>query len=137
MVTRHDHLNAACSGSLSLDLVVAMGILVLGLLPLSFLFAKEQQLARTYYHRAAAMAIVDGEMEILAAGGWRAFDEGTHVYATRAETATNLPPGDFVLTREGDRLRLEWIPEGKPAGRIARETTIGEQASVPARQITP
>ena len=118
-------LGAAFAGFLSIELAVAMAILAATLIPMSYAFLHERQLSRACYYRAVAMEIVDGEIELLRAGEWRAFAEGSNSYSTRAESARNLPPGRFVLTREGKRLRLEWLPEKrKKGGRVSREVTL-------------
>ncbi|HKS38144.1 MAG TPA: hypothetical protein VJW76_13185 [Verrucomicrobiae bacterium] len=112
-------------GLLTTELVVAMAILVLAMIPLSYAVLRERQLSRALYCRAIATEIVDGEMEVLRAGEWRVFREGSHPYSPRAESGTNLPPGRFTLTREARRLRLEWIPEKRgKGGRVAREVTL-------------
>ena len=118
-------LGAPFTGFLSIELAVAMAILAATLIPMSYAFLHERQLSRACYYRAVAMEIVDGEIELLRAGEWRAFAEGSNSYSTRAESARNLPPGRFVLTREGKRLRLEWLPEKrKKGGRVSREVTL-------------
>lgn len=112
-------------GALSTELVVAMAILGLALIPLSFGYLQEAQLCRIYYHEAVAMEIVDGEMEILAAGEWRTFNEGQHDYRVRAEAAQNLPAGRWLLNRTDKLVRLEWRPEKPGNGRpITREWRI-------------
>ena len=112
-------------GWLTTELVVAMGILTVTMLPLAFSFVSEMKLCRAYYYRAVAMEIVDGEMEILAAGEWRAFEPGTQTYAVRAESAKVLPPGRFVLIVENERVRLEWLPDKKDkGGRVVREARL-------------
>ncbi len=112
-------------GFLTTELVVAMAILIVAMFPLSYGFLRERQLARACYHRAVAMEIVDGEMEVLLAGDGRTFGEGSRSYPVRAESARNLPPGRFVLTREGKRLRLEWLPDKRGSGgRVSREATL-------------
>lgn len=109
-------------GTLMTEMVVAMSILVLTMIPLGFSFLREQQLCRAYYFQALAMEIVDGEMEILRAGEWRSFAEGSHPYPVRAASVKNLPPGRFVLTRQSDLIRLEWLPEkSHKGGQIMRE----------------
>ena len=81
-------------------------------------------MARRYYHRAVAMELVDGEFEILQAGEWRAFQPGIHDYAPRGHTATNLPPGRFLLTLQTNHLRLEWQPEKERGGPVIREANL-------------
>ena len=108
-----------------MDLVIGMAILVVAFLPLAFSFVRERQLLRAEYSRSVVMEIVDGEMEILAAGEWRDFPDGQQAYTVHAQAAGSLPPGKFQLTRSGKHLRLEWKSD-KPRGIgiVARETTV-------------
>ncbi len=104
------------------DLLVAMAIIAVAMIPLSAGFMTEQKVLRAHYWHAVAMEIVDGEMEILVAGEWRALPEGTQAYPVKAGAAKNLPPGRFTLTRTGKSLRLEWTPDkGGSGGIVARE----------------
>ncbi len=113
------------SGALMTDLMVGLAIFALALLPLGISFAKEMQLVRASYWRAVAMEVVDGEMEILAAGEWQAFADGQSAYAFHSPAATNLPPGRLQLTKSGKQLRLEWTSEErKGVGTVAREVTL-------------
>ena len=113
------------TGALLVELVAAMGILVLVTLPLGFSIGQEQRVLRAQYYRAVAMEIVDGEMEVLVAGDWQTARPGTHPYTVKAAAARNLPPGGFRLTVTGTKLRLEWRPEklGRAAP-VVRETTV-------------
>jgi len=107
------------------ELVAALAILTAVMIPLAFGFAQETRLFKSYYERAVAMEIVDGEMEILAAGEWRAFKPGAQTYPVLAESVKNLPPGRFTLTLQGKRIRLEWAPEKPGHGsKVVREATI-------------
>ena len=112
-------------GALITEVVIAMGMLTFAMLPLAFSFVREQKLTRAYFNRAIVMEIIDGEMEALMAGEWRAFTPGAQTYPVRAEAARSLPPGKFVLTLASDRVRLEWLPEktGK-GGKMVRETRV-------------
>ena len=113
------------SGALTTDAMVALAILLLALVPLVVSVVQERKLLRAYYTDAIAMEIVDGELERLRAGEWRAYPDGSQDYRVRAASAANLPPGRFVLRVGGDRLRLEWIPDGRGRGaRVARETSM-------------
>lgn len=110
---------------LMIELIVAMAILVIAFFPLAYSIDSDGRLFRVTYQRAVAMEIVDGEMEILAAGAWRAFPEGAQPYPIHAQAAQNLPLGRFQLTRTGNHLRLEWDPANKTgAGIIFREVTV-------------
>lgn len=112
-------------GLLLADMAVAMGILTMTIMPLAFAFTHEVKLIRAEYHRAVAIEIVDGEIEILAAGDWRNFPDGTQNYPVHAKAAANLPPGNFRLIKNGNHLRLEWKSD-RPAGigEVAREITM-------------
>jgi hypothetical protein len=110
-------------GSLTVELMLALTIVASTIVPLGFSFVQEQHMCRVYYWRAVAMEVVDGEMEVLVAGEWRAFTEGADPYTVHAESAKYLPPGRFTLTVRGPRLRLEWRPEEPRFGApVVRET---------------
>ena len=71
------------------------------------------------------MEIVDGEMEILAAGEWQNFPEGSQSYTVHARAAASLPPGHFQLTKTGRHLRLEWTADNRQGiGSVVREVTL-------------
>jgi hypothetical protein len=107
------------------DLFVGMAILALAIMPVAFAYVREARLLRAEYFRGAIMEIVDGEMEILAAGEWRNFPEGARPYAVHAHAAVSLPPGHFQLVRTGRHLRLEWAPDQRQGiGPIVREVTV-------------
>jgi hypothetical protein len=112
-------------GFLMADMIVAMAILTLAVLPLGYSFARERQALKTEYLRGVAMEIVDGEMEILAAGGWKNFPDGPQNYSVRASAAASLPPGHFQLTKTGNHLRLEWKSDKHQGiGPVVREATV-------------
>src|SRR5208337_1348179 len=73
------------------DLVVGMAILTLAIMPLAYSFARERQMLRAEYFRSVAVEIVDGEMEVLAAGDWQDFPDGQQVYTVHAKAAAHLP----------------------------------------------
>lgn len=103
-------------GLLMTELMIAMAILLVAIIPVGYSFVNEQKLARASYIRAVAMEIVDGELEVLAAGEWRHQPEGRQPFSARANSVLNLPKGGFVLTRKNDQLRLEWIPDVRDRG---------------------
>ena len=112
-------------GFMMVDLFVGMAILAVAILPLAFSYIRETRLLRAEYFRGVAMEIVDGEMEVLAAGEWRNFPEGAQPYTAQARAAANLPPGHFQLTRTGQHLRLEWASDQRQGiGPVIREMTI-------------
>jgi hypothetical protein len=87
-------------GALATEAVIALGILVVVMIPLSFAFRQEAQLCRAYYYKAAAMEIIDGEMEVLVAGEWRAFQSGRQNFTTRAASARRVLPDACGGARE-------------------------------------
>ena len=112
-------------GALITELMVAMAILAIALFPLAFSFAQEAKFLRSCYNRAVATEIVDGEVEVLLAGEWRAFKEGAQDYAPHALAVTNLTSGKFQLTITNRRVRLEWLPSEKDqGGKVVREVTV-------------
>jgi hypothetical protein len=126
MVTRTRHIcRASERAALMTEMVVAMALLIFALMPLAYSFAKEQRYLRSCYQRAVAMEFVDGEMEVLLAGEWRAFKGGVQSYHAHGLALTNLPPGKFELTITGPRLRLEWLPAVKDhGGKVVREAMV-------------
>jgi hypothetical protein len=108
-----------------IELVVAMAIIAFILLPTAYSISAERRLMRAMYQRAIAMEIVDGEMETLAAGGWRGLGKGVVDYPVKSNAATNLPPGRFILTLTPEKLRLEWQPSVKQhGGPVVREVRL-------------
>jgi hypothetical protein len=112
-------------GFLEVDLLVGLAILSLAIVPVGFSFAREQKVLKIEYARNVANEIVDGEMEILAAGDWKNFPDGVQNYSVRANAASRLPPGHFQLAKTGNHLRLEWTPDAKHGvSAVVREVTI-------------
>jgi hypothetical protein len=110
---------------LEVDLLVAVAILALAIVPLGFSFAHERSELRADYYRAVTNEIVDGEIEVLAAGRWQEFPDGSHIYTVHSGAAKNLPRGHFELTKNGKHLRLEWMPDVRQGvGTVVREVTV-------------
>ena len=113
------------TGMVTTELIVAMAIITIAMFPMAFSFVQEQRLLRASYHRAVAMELIDGEMEILLAGEWHSFAEGSQPYFLHADSATNLPPGKATLTISGKHMRLVWRPENKSSGgEVLREAEV-------------
>ena len=93
------------------ELIGAMLVLTLAIMPITVMLLKDQRACREYYYKAVAMGIVDGEMEVLRAGFWKKFKQGAQPYPTNAHSVTNLPAGELLLTLEGQKMRLEWKPK--------------------------
>jgi hypothetical protein len=64
-------------------------------------------------------------MEILAAGAARDLPDGARRYDVSAVAAGQLPPGHFQLTKTGNHLRLEWLPDKRRGlGAVVREANL-------------
>jgi hypothetical protein len=112
-------------GFLSADLAVGLCILALAVLPLGYSFVRERQVLRIEYQRCVADEVVDGEMEILAAGAAKNLPDGAQQYTVHAVAANQLPPGHFELTKSGNHLRLDWTPDARRGvSAVVRETTL-------------
>jgi hypothetical protein len=91
----------------------------------AYSFARERHALRIEYSRAVAGEIVDGEIEILAAGAAKDLPDGTRNYPIHSAAANQLPAGHFQLTKTGSHVRLEWLPDGRHGvGAVAREATL-------------
>ena len=107
------------------DLIIGMAILALAIMPLTYSFIHDRQLLRAEYFRAVAVEIVDGEMEVLAAGAGQDFPDGQQAYIVHANAAARLPSGHFELTKAGKHLRLEWQSDKRQGiGPVIREITV-------------
>jgi hypothetical protein len=112
-------------GFLEVDMLVGLAILSLAIVPVGFSFARERQVLKIEYVHSVANEIVDGEMEMLAAGDWKNYPDGVQNYSVHAGAAACLPPGHFQLTKTGNHLRLEWSSDWKHSGTpVIREVTI-------------
>ena len=111
--------------ALTTELLVAMAILVIALFPLAYSFGHEQKFLRACYNRSVAMEIVDGEMEVLLAGEWRMFKQGTQEYTPHSSAIANLPKRTLQLNIASKHLKLEWLPPGRDqGGHIVREADL-------------
>ena len=107
------------------DLMVALAILTIAMVPLGYSFARERQALHIEYYHSVINEIVDGEMEILAAGAAKDLPDGSQVFPVQSRAAVHLPPGHFQLTKTGSHLHLEWSADGKCGiSPVARETTL-------------
>lgn len=112
-------------GFMEVDLLVGLAILTIAVVPVGFAFARERQVLRMEYQRSVINEIVDGEMEILAAGAAKNIPDGTQVYSFSSRAAGDLPAGHYQLTKTGSRLRLEWLPDEKAGiSAVSREITL-------------
>lgn len=111
-------------GMLMAEFSAAIAIFALVVFTSAAPVAMEQALVRRETARAVAMEIVDGEMEILAAGAWRKYGAGTHEYVVSQVSAKTLPAGRFVLAVTDSKVSLEWHElkaNGREITRVSRE----------------
>ena len=106
-------------------MMVGLAILTIAVLPLAYSFVRERQMLRIEYSRCIINEIVDGEMEILAAGAARNLPDGAQNYTVHANAMNLLPPGHFELAKNGNHLRLAWMPDKRRGvSAVIRETTL-------------
>jgi hypothetical protein len=112
-------------GILQLDLIAALAILTIAIMPLGFSFMRERQVLRNEYHRSVITELVDGEMEILAAGAAKNLPDGSQNLAVQSQALTKVPAGQFQLTKSGNHLQLTWTPDAKcGVSAVVREATL-------------
>lgn len=113
------------NGFLQVDMVFALALFAIAIMPLGYSFARERQVLKIEYYHSAINELVDGEMEILVAGAAKNLPEGTQNYSVTARAAAKLPSGHFELTKNANHLRLAWLPDEKRGvGVIAREANF-------------
>jgi hypothetical protein len=96
-----------------LDLVCGLAILTIAILPVGFAFQREYRTLRIEYYRSVVDQLVDGELEILVAGAARNLPDGPQALTVSSRAAQSLPASHFQLTKTGNHLRVEWIPDSK------------------------
>jgi hypothetical protein len=112
-------------GFLEVDMLVGLAIFAIAMMPLGLLFAHERQALKIEYYRSVAIELVDGEMEILAAGAAQDIPDGSRIYPVRSRAAAALPQSHFQVTKNGNHLRLEWSADQKGGIRpVIREITL-------------
>jgi hypothetical protein len=111
-------------GILMAEFSAAIAIFALVVFTSAAPLVMEQAVIRRETARAVAIEIVDGEMELLAAGAWKKFPVGSHEYQVSLASARTLPPGRFVLDVTALKVTLEWRevkPSGREISRVSRE----------------
>jgi hypothetical protein len=106
------------------DVVVALAVLLIALIPLAAAINQEMKLARIYHQQAIIMQVLDGEFEVLRKGEWRKYGPGQHFYHSNASALRQVPSGSFRLLIETNKLYLEWVPEKPQLTRYLREVTL-------------
>jgi len=108
--------NRRIQGHLQMDLLTAIGLVVLAVLPLGFGFVHHRKLVRDATTRAIVLELLDGEMEVLVAGEHRAATNTLQNWPLRGAAVLNLPQGACTLSRSHPtpaaiELMLEWKAE--------------------------
>jgi len=109
------------AGFLEADLLVALALLMIAVLPLAYSFTADQRAMRAAYERAVAMELLDGELEMLAAGAWRNHPVGTNVITLTGNAAVNLTTNRALLIIQTNSIRLEWRTAKRASTGIIRE----------------
>ncbi len=112
------------------ELVVALGIIGIALLPLAYGFRLEGKSMQALYYRSVAEQILDGQREILAAGAWRKYQIGANRFEIRNKAFDNLPEGDLKLELSSMnngkvKIMLSWkAREFKGIGEVRKEAVV-------------
>ena len=109
---------------LEVDMTIAITILFLAVLPLAYSFASDAKAMRRIYERAIAMELLDGKMEVLAAGAWKNYPTGTNEIRLTGNAATNLTTDRALLIIKPELIRLEWHTGNRRSQGIIRETKL-------------
>jgi hypothetical protein len=109
------HPSSRRRGVFEVDMLVALALLFVVAIPLMCSFATDARALRAHYEHAVAMECLDGELEILAAGGWRNHPLGTNEITLSGGAAKNLHPATARIIREPHMVRVEWQPAGRSA----------------------
>ncbi|HEU5068921.1 MAG TPA: hypothetical protein VFV96_00730 [Verrucomicrobiae bacterium] len=108
-------------GMLEVDMLVAMALLFVALIPLAYSFTADRHAMRVAYERAVAMECLDGELELLAAGAWHNYPAGTNHLTLTGAATTNLSTRDALLILTPGKIRLAWRPAQRLSAGIIRE----------------
>ena len=87
------------------DLVTALGLIALTVLPLGYGYLHHRQVVRNATTRAVVLELVDSEMEILAAGEHRAFQPGGAFSTASSAAPPHSPPMEVEITRRSGTSR--------------------------------
>ncbi len=105
------------------DLVVAMFLMVAALMPLGMTLAKDSELYRAWSLRARAMTVVDGELEVLAAGVWKEYGPGEHELVPKSGAELS-GYGSFRVLVDAESIQVRWIPGKKYRGGTIVRTAV-------------
>jgi len=108
-------------GALEVDMLAALLLLFVAVLPLGYSFYSDQRAMRAGYERAVAMELLDGEMERLVAGSDRNLPPGTNEITLAGNAATNLHPATARRIVGTNSIRLEWTPVKHARPTVVRE----------------
>jgi hypothetical protein len=111
-------------GMLEVDMTIAITILFLAILPLAYSFAYDAKAMRRNYERAIAMELLDGKMEVLAAGAWKNYPAGTNEIRLTGNATTNLTTDRALLILQPNHIRLEWRTANRRSQGIIREVKL-------------
>jgi hypothetical protein len=103
-------------GWMNVDLLVAIALVMLAVLPLAYGLVGERRLLDAELRHAALVELLDGELEVLLAGDWTTRPEGESDIPLTGAGAMNLAAGRCVLVKTGNHLRLEWRSEKHNGG---------------------
>ena len=121
------------AGALTIELVVAAAMLLTVFLPLGLGLVTQHRQARDLHLRAVIMQHLDGELEVLSAGGWRQLPAEGRRWELAPQPGALVPRGHFEAVAADGWLRVSWQPAPGQRGRTLQRETRLPEAAVPAR----
>ena len=82
---------------LMIEIVIALGIIAVVMIPLASAFFREGRMLRALYYQSVAEQVLDGEREVLAAGEWRNYPVGEYICLIDNDAFKHLPEKKVVL----------------------------------------
>lgn len=105
------------AGTMTIELLVAAAMVLAVFMPLGLGIVHQHRLARDLHLRAVIAERLDGELEVLAAGGWRQLPAGGRKWGFDTGSGTLPPRGHFAAWVTNGVVRVSWHPGPGPRSR--------------------
>ena len=103
-------------GAIHLEAILALALTAAVLLPISGIVVSQRRIASDLTRHLTMIELVDGEMELIAAGDWVRYPEGTHSVPLPSPEGFVPPVGELTLVRQGREFSLAWRPANRWIG---------------------
>jgi hypothetical protein len=96
-----------------IEVLVTIFVISIALFSFTTIINKNMLMIRNSYINSILIEIIDGEIHIIKAGGWRNIKEGFQPYKVESNSYSNLPPGHFITEKKTNTIQLRWVNESK------------------------